>query len=68
MAHLHLNDIALAEDCYQQAIDWMARNKPDDPELLRFRQEAERMLAIALGRDPTATAEKLEASPASAGR
>jgi tetratricopeptide (TPR) repeat protein len=52
MAYLQLHDLPAAEDCYQQAIDWMARNKPDDPELLRFQRETECLLAIEQASEP----------------
>ena len=32
---------------YEKAVEWMDKNKPDDEELIRFRQEAEDLLNVA---------------------
>jgi tetratricopeptide (TPR) repeat protein len=44
MAHHHLGNADAARRCYDQAITWMEENRPQDPELLRFRAEAETLL------------------------
>jgi eukaryotic-like serine/threonine-protein kinase len=41
LAHWHLGNKAEARKWYDQAVGWMAKNKPQDEELLRFRAEAE---------------------------
>ena len=35
-----------AETCYEKAVAWMDKHKPDDEELKRFRAEAEATLGI----------------------
>jgi hypothetical protein len=41
LAHWHLGNKAEARKWYDQAVEWMAKNKPQDEESLRFRAEAE---------------------------
>ncbi len=44
MAHWRLGDRDAARRWYDQAVEWMNTNKPDDVELLGFRAEAEALL------------------------
>jgi tetratricopeptide (TPR) repeat protein len=46
MAHSQLGDKDAARECYDQAVQWMDKNKPNDGELRRFRAEAEEVLQI----------------------
>jgi len=48
MAHHHLGDPDAARRCYDQAIKWMKENRPQDPQLIRFRAETEALLGAAL--------------------
>ena len=40
MAHWQLGDNEQARNWYDQAVQWMEKNKPEDEELRRFRAEA----------------------------
>jgi tetratricopeptide (TPR) repeat protein len=44
IAHWHLKHESEARRWFDQAVEWTQRNKPDDPELQRFRAEAESLL------------------------
>jgi tetratricopeptide (TPR) repeat protein len=46
MAHWQLGDKEQARTCYDKAVQWMDKNKPQDEELRRFRTEAAALLAI----------------------
>jgi tetratricopeptide (TPR) repeat protein len=46
MAHLQLNEKEKAHKWYDQAGQWMEKNKPNDEELRRFRAEAAQLLGI----------------------
>jgi tetratricopeptide (TPR) repeat protein len=46
MAHWQLGDAAKARHWYDQAIQWMDENRPNDEELHRFRAEAAALLGI----------------------
>jgi hypothetical protein len=46
MAHWQLGDKEQAHTWYDQAVQWMEKNKPQDEELGRFRAEAEELLGI----------------------
>ncbi|MBI3464304.1 MAG: protein kinase [Planctomycetes bacterium] len=47
MTHWQLGDQEEARKCYDQAVEWMDKNKPRDEELLRFRAEAEKLLGVS---------------------
>lgn len=44
MAHWQLGDQDEARKFYDQAVEWMEKNKPQDEELKRFRAEAAELL------------------------
>jgi tetratricopeptide (TPR) repeat protein len=46
MAHWHLGDKEQARKWYDQAVRWTEKNRPRDPELLRFREEAAEVLGV----------------------
>jgi tetratricopeptide (TPR) repeat protein len=46
MAHYRLGDKEQGRKSYDQAVDWMERNKPKDEELRQFRAEAAELLEI----------------------
>ena len=46
MAHWQLGHEDEARTWYDQAVEWMQKNKPDDAELRRFRAEAEELLRV----------------------
>jgi len=46
MAEWHVGDKEKARAWYEKAVEWMAKHKPDDKELKRFRAEAEEVLGI----------------------
>jgi serine/threonine protein kinase/WD40 repeat protein len=46
MAHWQLGDKEKARQWYMQAVSWMEKNRPNDEELLRFRDEAEELLQM----------------------
>jgi tetratricopeptide (TPR) repeat protein len=46
MAHEQLGEQEKARQCYQQAVQWMQDHQPKNPELLRFRAEAEELLGV----------------------
>jgi tetratricopeptide (TPR) repeat protein/serine/threonine protein kinase len=46
MAHWQLGDADKARQCYDNAVCWMEEHQPKDEELVRFRAEAEELLAI----------------------
>jgi hypothetical protein len=35
-----------ARKCYDQAVEWMDKNQPQNEELLRFRAETEELLGV----------------------
>ena len=45
MAYWRLDRQDDARECYQNAVEWMDQNRPDDEELLRIRAEAEGLIA-----------------------
>src|SRR5262249_33140275 len=51
MARWQLGERDLARACFDQAVAWIEKNKPDDSELRQFRAEAEGLLS-AEGRVP----------------
>ena len=46
IAHWYLGQEARAREEYARSVDWMGRNAHDDPELRRFRAEAEALLRL----------------------
>jgi hypothetical protein len=46
MAHWRLGDKEQGRKSYDQAVDWMEKNKPKDEELRQFRDEAAELLEI----------------------
>jgi serine/threonine protein kinase/Flp pilus assembly protein TadD len=46
MAHAQLGETEKAKRHYQQAVQWMQDHEPNDPQLLRFRAEAEALLGL----------------------
>ena len=52
IAHWRKGDKEQATKWYDEAIDWMEKNKSQDQELRRFRSEAEDLLGIADARMP----------------
>jgi tetratricopeptide (TPR) repeat protein len=46
MAHWQLGDKQQARHCYDQAVQWMEKNKPADEELAQFRAEAAALLGL----------------------
>jgi WD40 repeat protein/serine/threonine protein kinase/Tfp pilus assembly protein PilF len=44
LAHWQLDEKDEARKWYDQAVEWMEKNKPNDPELVRFRAEAEELV------------------------
>ncbi len=46
MAHWQLDEKLEARTWYDQSVDWMAKNMPNDPDLLRFREEAAELLGV----------------------
>ena len=46
MAHWQLDHKAEARKWYDQAVEWMEKNRPHDEELRRFRAEAKELLEI----------------------
>lgn len=46
MAHWRLGEKDKARERYQEAVDWMDKNKPKDEELTRFRSEAAALLGV----------------------
>jgi uncharacterized protein HemY len=51
MAHGRLGHAELARDYYDRSVAWRERYAPADPELLRFRAEAEALLRLAKRHD-----------------
>jgi hypothetical protein len=47
-----------ARTWYDKAIGWMDKNRPTDPELLRFRAEAAELLGIRLPNPTSAPASR----------
>ena len=47
MAHWQLDHKDEARNRYKRAVEWMDENKPDDEDLIRFRQEAQDLLNVA---------------------
>jgi serine/threonine protein kinase/Flp pilus assembly protein TadD len=77
MAHWQLGEREEARKRYQQAVDWMAKNRPKDEELRRFRAEAAELLGLiprADGKgqhapaDQASQAQRVPAAGPSAGR
>jgi tetratricopeptide (TPR) repeat protein len=52
MAHHHLGNVDAARSCYDQGIKWMAEHAPQNPELIRFRAEAEELLGSLAHKSP----------------
>jgi serine/threonine protein kinase len=52
MAHWQLDDKERACQYYQQAVDWMAKNAPENEELRRFRAEASDLLGLHENANP----------------
>jgi Tfp pilus assembly protein PilF len=48
MAYKQLGDVDTGRLLYARAVEWMEKKAPQDPELLRFRAEAEQLLVPAL--------------------
>jgi hypothetical protein len=46
MVHQGLGHTEEARRWYDKAVQWMEKNQPRNPELLRFRAEAARLLAV----------------------
>jgi serine/threonine protein kinase/predicted Zn-dependent protease len=46
MAHWRLGNKSQSRACYDRAVQWMEKNKPQDQELRRFRSEAAALLEI----------------------
>src|SRR5439155_14572144 len=46
MAHWHLGENDKARKCYNQGVQWMEKNQPENEELRRFRAEAAALLGI----------------------
>jgi tetratricopeptide (TPR) repeat protein len=46
MAHWQLGDKEQARTWYDQAVQWMEKNQPNDAELCRFRAEAAQLLQL----------------------
>ncbi|HLN27322.1 MAG TPA: hypothetical protein VK395_06230 [Gemmataceae bacterium] len=46
MSNWQLGNMVEARKCYDQAVGWIEKNKPQDEELLRFRTEAAELLKI----------------------
>ena len=46
MSHWQLGNEEAARQWYDKAIDWMERNQPQNDELLRFRTEAQELMAL----------------------
>ncbi len=46
MAHWQQGNHVEARNCYDQAVEWMEKNKPQDEELRRFRTEAAELLKL----------------------
>ena len=53
MAHWQLGNKDEARKWYDQGVQWMQKNKPEDEELRRFRTEAEELLRIAQPKSST---------------
>ena len=47
MAHWQLGHKDEARTWYDKAVEWMDKNQPKNEELLRFRDEAAKLLGIA---------------------
>ena len=47
MAHWQMGEKEQAGKWYDQAVQWMEKNKPQDEELRRFRTEAAELLQLA---------------------
>ena len=47
MCYMNLGDEAKARELYHRADSWMKENKPEDAELIRFREEAQMLLNAA---------------------
>jgi tetratricopeptide (TPR) repeat protein len=45
MAHARRGDLAVAREWFDKAVRWTSANKPNDPQLIRFRDEAKALLA-----------------------
>ena len=48
MANWQLGKKDEANKLYYKAVEWMQANRPTDPELMRFRQEAAELLGVEL--------------------
>jgi tetratricopeptide (TPR) repeat protein len=47
MAHWQVGDKEEAHKWYRQAVEWMDKNQPEDEKLLRFRVEAQKLIAAS---------------------
>jgi serine/threonine protein kinase len=47
MAHWQLDEQEEARQCYQQAVDWMAKHQPHEDDLRRYRAEASQLLGFS---------------------
>ena len=52
-AHWHLGDKEEARRWYDKAVEWMDENKPNDKDLVRFRDEAAKLI-LGVGEDKEA--------------
>jgi hypothetical protein len=52
MAHWQLGDKEKARTRFDQAVQWMEKNQPNNEELRRFRAEAAELLNIEKGSRP----------------
>jgi hypothetical protein len=46
MAHWQLGEMEVAREFYDRAVAWMNEKAPQDPELSRFRAEAEALFGM----------------------
>jgi tetratricopeptide (TPR) repeat protein/tRNA A-37 threonylcarbamoyl transferase component Bud32 len=51
MAEWHLGDKDEARKCYDQGVQWMGKNQPEDEELPRFRAEAAELMRVEEKKD-----------------
>jgi predicted Zn-dependent protease len=51
MAQWHLGDKDEARKCYNQGVQWMEKNQPEDEELPRFRAEAAELMSVEKKKD-----------------
>ena len=63
MSRWQLGDKEAARKWYDQSVEWMAKNKPNDKELIQFRGEAAELLGVAEASAGAVEDGKREASP-----